>query len=46
MLEDWGTERQTDKGYDNGIAYQERMITPEYGNLTLAYGLSTALTIQ
>jgi hypothetical protein len=40
MLEDWRTDRQTDKGYDNGISCQERMITPEDGSLTLAYRLS------
>jgi len=34
MLEDWRTHRQTYKGYDNGISCQERMITPEDGNLT------------
>jgi len=37
MLEDWWTDRQTDKGYDNGISCQERIITPEDGNLTLVY---------
>jgi hypothetical protein len=46
MLEDWATDRQTDKEYDNGISCQERMITLEDGNLTLAYRLSTVLTIQ
>jgi hypothetical protein len=37
---------KTDKGYDNDIACQERMITSEDGNLTQAYRLSTAPTIQ
>ena len=46
MPEDWGTDGQTDKGYDDGISCQEWMITPEDGNLTLAYRLYTALTIQ
>jgi len=40
-----GADRQTDEEYDNGKSCQERMITPEDGNLTLAYRLSTALTI-